>query len=1105
MGSSKKQTVGYRYYLGMHLVLSHGPIDRIEAITVDKRTAWTGRSTGGPIYINNEGLFGGEEREGGVSGQVDVEMGRSDQGRNAYLQAHLGPSIPAFRKVVGLVLRQCYLGMNPYLKAWGFRGTRLHVRQDGIEQWYDAKVVVPSPDTRLVNTVVIHEGVELEGAVFNGPPTEPGKFLLVDGLDPSGVLQIQVVSGAWSRWPTDDNNSGRSWCCGVTVTKDDNTNVEFYDQVGVYPPIYYYPTPGGAFAYVQTQPPATVTGSSSYRIHFNDYSVNLNRGSLILRITYSGALPILDMNPAHIVRECLTDPDWGMGYAESDVDDASFVYAADLLYDEGMGMSLLWDRQTPIEDFITEVVKHISASLYVDRTTGKFVLKLIRDDYDRESLLVLDEAHIQKVEGATRPTAGELVNSVTAVYWNSASGENGSITVQDQALIQMQGAVINTTLQYPGFTNSAITSKAALRALTSLSTPLLSCTVYADRTAYDLNIGDVFRMTWPDLQVDDLVMRVTAMALGDGRSNVVKLTVVEDVFATPPVSVVIVDPPPGTNDPDPSGPAGVPTRRFAMEVPYYEAAQLYGQAQTDAMLASGPDVGYVMSGCSRPGAEFNVVLQTDPGTGFEDAATFDFCPGATLVSAAGRGDIVLYVEDFEDLDHLQAGQWAILGGLEVVRVDAVDAVAGTCTVARGVLDTVPIEHAAGSALLFADFDYGADPTEYVSGEEVDVRLLPVSGSSRLGTSEAVVDSVTLQARAIRPYPPGNLKVNGSYWPATIPSTADLALTWAHRDRLQQTGGTLIGFTDGDVGPEAGVTYTLRLYDEADLLIRTETGLTGTSYTYTAELSDRDAPIAEPFWAQTVLLLNCNGADGSTTFTDLCGHVQSVVGGNAQIDTAQYKFGGASAMFDGSGDYVQFPDSNDWDFGTSDFTVETWVRFNAFSTTVTMIGNYLGASLGWTFQRRDTNALVFAHGDSFMITRPWSPSNGVWYHVAACRQGTNLRLFVDGVQQGAVQTDSTNVSGSTNPLILGALQLSGFLQYLNGWLDDVRITKAARYTANFTPPSMELSGITYDARRNGRLRFELESERDGRTSFQVHDYAVRRTGYGFNYGDFYGGT
>ena len=63
-----------------------------------------------------------------------------------------------------------------------------------------------------------------------------------------------------------------------------------------------------------------------------------------------------DMNPAHILREVLTDPDWGMGYPEADVDNASFTAAADTLYSEGMGMSILWDKQQQLSDFLAIVL-----------------------------------------------------------------------------------------------------------------------------------------------------------------------------------------------------------------------------------------------------------------------------------------------------------------------------------------------------------------------------------------------------------------------------------------------------------------------------------------------------------------------------------------------------------------------------------------------------------------------------------------------------------------------------------------------------------------------------------------------------------------------------
>jgi hypothetical protein len=46
-GRSKAQTVGYRYSLGVHLSLCHGPIDAIREILVDSRTAWSVTTGGG--------------------------------------------------------------------------------------------------------------------------------------------------------------------------------------------------------------------------------------------------------------------------------------------------------------------------------------------------------------------------------------------------------------------------------------------------------------------------------------------------------------------------------------------------------------------------------------------------------------------------------------------------------------------------------------------------------------------------------------------------------------------------------------------------------------------------------------------------------------------------------------------------------------------------------------------------------------------------------------------------------------------------------------------------------------------------------------------------
>jgi hypothetical protein len=210
----------------------------------------------------------------------------------------------------------------------------------------------------------------------------------------------------------------------------------------------------------------------------------------------------------------------------------------------------------------------------------------------------------------------------------------------------------------------------------------------------------------------------------------------------------------------------------------------------------------------------------------------------------------------------------------------------------------------------------------------------------------------------------------------------------------------------------------------------------------------DGTIGDSQFSGVVLLLHCNGANNSTSFTDVKGHTVTA-NGDAKISTAQSKFGGASAAFDGSGDYLSIPDSNDWDFGTTDFTVELNACFTSPASTQTLIGDYT-PSLGWLLQRTSGGYLRFMNGDAVIANYAWTPTANQWYHLAVCRSGTSLRIFVDGSQIGTTVTDSTNFSGSTAPLLIGTLTSS--LQPFNGYIDEVRVTKNARYTSNFAAPS-----------------------------------------------------
>jgi hypothetical protein len=201
-------------------------------------------------------------------------------------------------------------------------------------------------------------------------------------------------------------------------------------------------------------------------------------------------------------------------------------------------------------------------------------------------------------------------------------------------------------------------------------------------------------------------------------------------------------------------------------------------------------------------------------------------------------------------------------------------------------------------------------------------------------------------------------------------------------------------------------------------------------------------------SNVVLMLHTNGSDASTTFTDSANTPKTVTAnGNAQIDTAQSKFSGAAGLFDGSGDTLTLADSADWDFGTGDFTIDFWVRFNS-------------ASAGQHFINRNNNEFQIRYAANgklaFMIegAEPvnvtWSPSANVWYHIAAVRSGSTAYVFVDGTSIGS-GSNSSDVQGTTG-IEIGT---AGGAQEFNGWMDELRVSKGtARWTSNFTPPSQE---------------------------------------------------
>jgi len=217
--------------------------------------------------------------------------------------------------------------------------------------------------------------------------------------------------------------------------------------------------------------------------------------------------------------------------------------------------------------------------------------------------------------------------------------------------------------------------------------------------------------------------------------------------------------------------------------------------------------------------------------------------------------------------------------------------------------------------------------------------------------------------------------------------------------------------------------------------------------------------ADPFFNNVSLLLHGDGANGSTTIVDSSPSPKTVTAfGDAQISTAQSKFGGASIAFDGSTDYLTIPSSSAFAFGLANFTIELWLYRSGSGQQHLYDARDVGVNTNRILlYLNSSNELTYFSNNAVRITTTNVPTLNAWVHVALCRASGNSRLFLDGIQVGATFADTINIVSPTITVAIGANNEGA--RSLNGYIDDLRITKGvARYTANFTPPTAPFSEV-----------------------------------------------
>ena len=268
------------------------------------------------------------------------------------------------------------------------------------------------------------------------------------------------------------------------------------------------------------------------------------------------------------------------------------------------------------------------------------------------------------------------------------------------------------------------------------------------------------------------------------------------------------------------------------------------------------------------------------------------------------------------------------------------------------------------------------------------------------------------------------------------------VTYANSGSLD--GGNSYGFT---VGGRGNGTEMINGYISDFKLVK------GTVL-YTADFTPPTAPLSSSGTS-----LHIKGTDASIIDKSQGANLKLV--GNTTGSTTQAKFADTKSMyFDGIDDHIVGPNISDLNIGTGDFTAECWVYETSLNTNRGIWdGRSTGSTTdGFTFTRINTDAFRIWSGSALITTDPVTIQN-TWVHCAVVRYNGTLTIYINGSSSGTPVSNSTNFSNS-GTFIIGAGRHSTTATptaFIAGYIQDLRVSNYARYTASFTPPTASLEG------------------------------------------------
>lgn len=568
---------------------------------------------------------------------------------------------------------------------------------------------------------------------------------------------------------------------------------------------------------------------------------------VVSRMTNTLALPNsvvsdITINAGEGLYELCVNNWGGLSISADKLDIDRFKDVANVCTTELQGFGGVIQNITDGNEVMKQMMKQLDGIITVDPLTNKLYPKLLRADYNPAQLVEFDESSITEIESFSQTLWSELISEVKGTFKDPTNNfKDTTVIAQDLAIATMNGNLKSTSISLPFVKVSQLAQDIVGRELNQLSRIVTHTRFVANRKAFVLTPGDVFKWTWEDYRINGMVMRVQEFDEGSDDDPKIVINCLRDTFdnvnnaftISDPVTYTLVTPPVDVNEyalydapqalvelagVDDEGIPADPSFVLSLPVPANNSSTSVTVRANNVVVTL--EVPFPLNGVLLQGIEEfdnfdTMVIPSFQVSGLTESRITDLLLNTNTAGIA-TGLNLIYVGG-----EIMAFETFTNNGGGVVTLTNVH---------RALLNTRQLSHLIGDRVFFLAEALGlmADQAfREVADSPLGIKFVVSSGTLTLDPDLAATRLLTLKGAYYKPDPPDFTRVGGNRIVAPQGDGSTITVTW--RSRSKSAG--VVHLANDPTGSVAGMTFNIYVFNITDggPAIFTATGISGETH------------------------------------------------------------------------------------------------------------------------------------------------------------------------------------------------------------------------------------------------------------------------------------